>query len=151
MGSCGNETIGRLIYKTSQGLRNYAEKLLSPYGLTVEQFHILKQTSRKVGLSQNTLCQLLEKKPANITRILDRLEKKNWVKRQPNPSDRRSSLVFLTVEGEQMIDEVSNVFESYSGWFVEGIGEEEERRFRSTLEKINNNISKLMDEVSREK
>ncbi len=149
MGSCHNESIGRLIYKTSLMLRNYAEKLLSPYDLTVEQFHLLKQTSVKSGMSQSQLCKLVDKKPANITRILDRLEKKRWVKRQKNPADRRSSLVFLTGEGERIIGEVSTLFESYSDWFVEGIGLEEELLFRTVLGKINNNISKLMEEVSR--
>jgi DNA-binding MarR family transcriptional regulator len=148
MGSCQDESIGRLIYKTSQIMRNYAEKLLNPYDLTVEQFHLLKQTSLDNGISQNKICQLVEKKPANITRILDRLEKKKWVRRQPNPSDRRSSLVFLTEEGERIIDEVSSLFESYSGWFVEGISLEDEAIFRSVLEKINNNLNKLTDEIS---
>lgn len=148
MSSCENQSIGRLIYKTSHLLRNYAENLLSPYDLTVEQFHLLKQTSLLHGMSQNQLGQIVEKKPANITRILDRLEKKNWVERQPNPSDRRSSLVFLTREGGQIIDEVSSLFESYSDWFVEGIGAEEELLFRNVLEKINNNINKLAKVVS---
>ncbi len=149
MSSCQNESIGRLIYKTSHILRNYAENLLSPYGLTVEQFHLLKQTSMQEGLSQSELCQIVEKKPANITRILDRLEKKKWLERRPNPLDRRSSLVFLTEEGERIIDEVSTLFESYSGWFVEGISEDEERLFRSVLKKINNNIHRLTEKLSR--
>ena len=148
MRSCENESIGRLIYKTSQIMRNYAEKLLKPYDLTVEQFHLLKQTSLDNGISQNVICQLVEKKPANITRILDRLEKKKWVKRQPNPSDRRSSLVFLTSEGDRIIDEVSTLFESYSGRFVEGISPGDEDLFRSVLEKINNNLNKLTNEIS---
>lgn len=149
MESCQDESIGRLIYKTSHILRNYAENLLNPYDLTVEQFHLLKQTSLDNGISQNIICQLVEKKPANITRILDRLEKKKWVKRRPNPSDRRSSLVFLTEEGERIIDEVSTLFDSYSGWFVEGISLEDEVVFRSVLEKINSNINRLTDEISR--
>lgn len=149
MESCQDESIGRLIYKTSHILRNYAENLLNPYDLTVEQFHLLKQTSLENGISQSELCQIVEKKPANITRILDRLEKKEWVKRQPNPSDRRSSLVFLTEEGERIIDEVSSLFESYSGWFIEGISSEDEVVFRRVLEKINNNLSRLTDEISR--
>lgn len=149
MKTCQDEAIGRLIYRTSHLLRNYAENLLSPYDLTVEQIHLLKQTSLEKGLSQNQLCQLEGKKPANITRILDRLEKKKWIERVPNPADRRSSLVFLTDNGERMVTEVSTLFESYSSWFVEGISEEEERLFRSVLQKINNNIHRLMEEISR--
>lgn len=147
MSSCQNEPIGRLIYKTSLELRNHAEKVLSPYGLTVEQFHLLKNTSLVEGMSQNQLCEIVGKKPANITRILDRLEKKRWIMRRPNPLDRRSSLVFLTNEGEKITAAVSHQFESYSSWLIEGIGNEEEQIFRQVLAKIDNNIKILLSEI----
>lgn len=147
MTSCHNESLGRLIYRTSLELRNYAEKLLSPYGLTVEQYHLLKSTSAEEGLSQNQLCQEVGKKPANITRILDRLEIKGWVERRPHPDDRRSSLVFLTQEGERISAEVHNDFESYSSWFTKGIDQGEEQICRRVLQKIDSNLRKLMSEI----
>lgn len=150
MTTCSNESMGRMIYKTSLDLRNYAERLLSPYDLTVEQFHLLNNISPTTGISQNRLCSSVGKKPANITRILDRLEKKSWISRQPNPDDRRSSLVFLTDEGERVIRQVSSKFESYSSWFIEGISHEEELIFRRVLEKINRNIQKLMAKIDLE-
>ncbi len=142
-----NQPIGRLIYLTSLNLRNYAEKMLSPYDLTVEQFHLLKNTSMVTGCSQNQLCEYVGKKPANITRILDRLEKKQWIERRGHPTDRRSSLVFLTKEGEQMANRVSKHFEAYSSRFIEGVSSAEEQIFRDVLIKIDDNIRKLMDEI----
>lgn len=141
-------SIGRLVYLTSLKLRNYAEKILSPHDLTVEQFHLLKNTSRVSGLSQNELCQSVDKKPANITRILDRLEKKKWVERRMHPNDRRATLVFLTREGELMVKKVSNTFESYSSRFIAGVEDDEERIFRQVIEKINGNIDRLMNEIT---
>ena len=142
-----NQPIGRLIYLTSLNLRNYAEKMLSPYDLTMEQFFILKNTSRLTGYSQNQLCEHVDKKPANITRILDRLEKKQWIERRVHPSDRRSSLVFLTREGEEMASRVSKHFEAYASRFIEGVSSDEERTFRQVLKKIDSNIKCLMDEI----
>ena len=142
-----NQPIGRLIYLTSLNLRNYAEKMLSPYDLTVEQFHLLKNTSRVTGYSQNQLCDHVGKKPANITRILDRLEKKQWIERRVHPTDRRSSLVFLTLEGERMVNSVSKHFEAYSSRFIKGVSSSEEQVFRDVLNKIDCNINKLMDEI----
>ena len=77
MGSCQEESVGRLIYKTGLVLRNYAENLLKPYGLTVEQLFLLKNMSISTGITQRQLCELAGKQPANITRILDRLESKD--------------------------------------------------------------------------
>lgn len=147
MSSCQNESLGRVIYRTSLKLRNYAEKLLSPYDLTVEQYHLLKNTSAEEGLSQNQLCEIVGKKPANITRILDRLEKKGWIERQPHPEDRRSSLVYLTKEGMRISAKVLSDFESYSSWFIAGISPEEEQVCRQVLQKIDGNIKKLMNRI----
>lgn len=145
--SSEKQPIGRLIYLTSLNLRNYAERMLNPYDLTVEQFHLLKSISRTHGYSQNQICEFVGKKPANITRILDRLEKKLWIERRENPSDRRSSLVFLTAGGEEMVRGVTNHFENYSTRFILGISEEEEQIFRQVLEKIDNNIESLMKDI----
>ncbi|GAA4619774.1 hypothetical protein GCM10023196_001130 [Actinoallomurus vinaceus] len=41
---------------------------------------------------------------------VDRLEKQGWVVRQPNPSDRRSSLLALTDEGLQLVDAAEGTF-----------------------------------------
>lgn len=140
------QDLGRLIYLTSLEIRNFAEKILSPYDLTVEQYHLLTNISRHSGMSQNELCRCVGKKPANITRILDRLEKKKWIERRMHPMDRRASLVFLTQEGESIVARVSQNFESYSSRFIAGIDSKEERIFRQVIAKINTNIDNLISE-----
>ncbi len=144
---CHEQSVGRLLYKTSLVVRNYAENLLKPYGLTVEQLHLLKNMSSETGVTQSQLCELAGKKPANITRILDRLEKKDRIVRRPNPEDRRSSLVFLTTEGEILVEEVSSLFESYSGRIIEGIEPENEQVFKDILARIERNIQSLAEEL----
>ncbi len=151
MKSCHDESVGRLIYKTSLVLKNYAENLLKPYGLTVEQLHILKNIDTEEGVTQRHLCEITEKKPANITRILDRLERKNRVERGPNPKDRRSSLVFLTQEGKILLEEVSTLFESYSDRFIKGVNADEERFFKEILARIELNIQSLAKELIKKK
>ncbi len=147
MKSCQEESVGRLIYKTGLVLRNYAENLLKPYGLTVEQLFLLKNMSSESGVTQRQLCELSEKQPANMTRILDRIEGKGRIVRKPNPTDRRSALVFLTEEGEMLLAEVSSLFESYSGRMTEGIEQEEERVFKDILARIEGNIQSLTQDV----
>jgi len=41
----------------------------------------------------------------------DRLESRGWVVRQPNPADRRSSLLALTEAGAELVDAASVTFE----------------------------------------
>ncbi|GAA1960886.1 MarR family winged helix-turn-helix transcriptional regulator [Kitasatospora viridis] len=42
---------------------------------------------------------------------VDRLERQGWVARQPNPADRRSSLLVLTEEGERLVEAAGRSFD----------------------------------------
>ncbi len=142
-----NESLGRLIYLTAQEIKNFAEKLLKPYDLTLEQFHLLKQMSPDSGMSQRELGNLVNKTPANITRILDRLEQKNLILRHSNPKDRRVSHVFLTAQGSELIKEVFAIFETFSSQLTQGTSEKEQRIAKDILNKIGDNINLMTHKI----
>ncbi len=143
MSSCEEESIGRQIYICGQAMRNYADQKLKNHDLTVEQLHILKQLYLAAGQTQSQLCEGVGKSPANITRILDRLEKKGRVNRKNNPGDRRSTLVFLTEEGEVLLAEVKVLFEGFNFEVVAGISLEKQKIAMGVLEEILQNVSAL--------
>jgi DNA-binding MarR family transcriptional regulator len=135
-----NESLGRLIYLTAQDIKNYAEKILSPYGLTLEQLHLLKNMSAEDGMSQRNLGELVNKTPANITRILDRLESKSLILRRSSPDDRRTSQVFLSKEGYILVRRVTGILESFSARLTAGVDREKQLATRATLDKIEQNL-----------
>lgn len=145
MNSCEEESIGRQIYICGQAMRNYADQRLKNHDLTVEQLHILKQLSLANGQTQSQLCEGVGKSPANITRILDRLEKKGSVIRKNNPDDRRSTLVFLTEEGGGLLTDVKVLFEGFHPEVVAGISLEKQKIAMSVLKKILQNVSLLSE------
>ncbi len=140
--SC-EESFFRLIALTGQAIRSYADQRLKSYDLTVEQLQVLKQTDVDGGLAQSKLSLLTDKSPANMTRILDRLEKKNRIVRKKNPDDRRSSLVFLTKDGEALRAEVINLFEGLGSVLGNGIEAEKQLVAIEVLSAIRNNIEKM--------
>lgn len=143
MNSCEEESIGRQIYICGQAMRNYADQRLKNHDLTVEQLHILKQLSAANGQTQRQLCEEAGKSPANMTRILDRLEKKGSVIREKNPDDRRSTLVFLTEEGETLLSEVKVLFEGFHPRVVAGISLEKQKIAMDVLSRILLNVTVL--------
>ncbi len=149
MGSCDNNSIGRLLYLTTQAMNLHAEKMLKPYDLTVEQLILLKNIPEDDVLSQNQLCEIVEKSAANVTRILDRLEKKGFITRSPNPADRRCTLIALSDAGRAMAEAVHILFESFSSKLTDGISEEEENLFIQLIHKIRHNLDKLNEEPLR--
>jgi MarR family transcriptional regulator, multiple antibiotic resistance protein MarR len=47
-----------------------------------------------------------------ISKIVDRLEKEDWVERRPNPANRRSSLLSLTPAGESVVSRTEPVWQA---------------------------------------
>ncbi len=135
----------RLIGVTAQAMRSYADQRLKSYDLTVEQLQVMKQADLYDGLPQHELSALTGKSAANMTRLLDRLEKKNRIVRKLNPEDRRSILIFLTKEGKVLKDEVIYLFENLRAELVQGIEDDKQQVAAEVLRAIGNNIEKMSE------
>ena len=145
MAECKDNSLGRLIYFTAQELSNFAEKVLKPYDLTLEQFHLLKSMPVDSGLTQRQVGEIVNKKPANLTRILDRLESKELMVRRSNPDDRRATLVFLTDKGRMLVEKVHGGFENFSNQIVRDISAQDQETTRKVLEIMHNNLQEMTD------
>jgi len=137
----------RVIYFTAQDMTNFAEKALKPYDLTLEQLHLMRSMAVDAGMSQRQIGDLANKTPANMTRILDRLESKALIARKSNPEDRRSSLVFLTRKGKSLSEEVSGILESFSKNLLGNISEAEQQVIRNAFGKMAQNLQQMTIEL----
>jgi DNA-binding MarR family transcriptional regulator len=143
MTTCQHDPLGRQIYLISQAIRNHIERLLKPFDLTREQLHILKNCDPQQGRTQRQIGAATGKSAANTTRILDRLEKKNLIVRRENPHDRRSQIVFLTVEGAELREEMSRLLEALSSSIEENIDNQDMAVVVKVLSRIENNLLHL--------
>ena len=75
-------------------------------GLTESQFGVLEVIRHLGPLPQCDLAAKLLKSSGNITLVIDNLEKRNLVRREADPKDRRVSRIFLTPAGQALIDEI---------------------------------------------
>ncbi|NBE53162.1 MarR family winged helix-turn-helix transcriptional regulator [Streptomyces boluensis] len=73
--------------------------------LTASQGKTLGELSRG-PVAMRGLADTLACDASNITGIIDRLEKRGLVRREPSPGDRRVKNVVLTPEGEQAVEAI---------------------------------------------
>jgi DNA-binding MarR family transcriptional regulator len=87
---------------TIKRIRSFMQKGLIEAGidLTVDQWVVIDHIKPNAGISQNDLANAIAKDAPTITRILDLLVTKGFVKRQMGENDRRKFRLFLTPEGE---------------------------------------------------
>lgn len=73
---------------------------------------------------------------ATMTATLDALERRRWVRRVPNPDDRRSVLVEITAEGRAATDQALPGIRHVETAMCSVLTEAERRRFVDALDKI---------------
>ena len=105
------------------GLRK--EFIKNGYDITIDNFAILFRLWQQDNLTQQQLCELTCKNKSNLTRILDTMEKKDMLKRQPNPADRRSFTISLTEHSVSLQLPIIKIALEYSSKIFERIDENE--------------------------
>ncbi|MFF5923957.1 MarR family winged helix-turn-helix transcriptional regulator [Streptomyces flavochromogenes] len=83
------------------------------HGLTSTQAKVLAQLNGP--LPMRALATLLVCDASNVTGIIDRLEARSLVRREPDPSDRRVKNVVATDEGRDIIRRVREEMQATSG------------------------------------
>jgi DNA-binding MarR family transcriptional regulator len=92
---------GLNILYTAWWLKTMMSKELKEYGLTHEQYNvlrILKGRHPEQICVKEIACRMIEKS-SNVPRIIDRLEIKKLVKRTSSGSDKRETVIILTQAG----------------------------------------------------
>ena len=97
---------GLNILYTAWWLKTIMSRELKEYGLTHEQYNVLRILKGKYPESlcvRDIACRMIEKN-SNVPRIIDRLEVKKLVKRRTSAEDKRETVITLTVVGLNILD-----------------------------------------------
>ena len=92
------KSIGRLVRAEHLD----SQKMSKKFGLTGPQSLVLRLLIKEGALSSADLSRQMYVTPANITGIIDRLEKKGFVERIRKADDRRVALITLTDSGRKL-------------------------------------------------
>jgi DNA-binding MarR family transcriptional regulator len=115
--------------------RRFAEALekleFAPWGAG-----ILRLLSRMPGISQQELAARLDTHASRLVGMIDALEKRGLVVREPNPEDRRLYRLRLTEPGEEMLAEIGKVAQAHNREVCAGLDEDEIQQLCILLEKL---------------
>ncbi|MEV0275469.1 MarR family transcriptional regulator [Streptomyces sp. NPDC050610] len=80
------------------------DRLRDRHGIVTSQFEFLRHLRDHPGSRVADLAAEFAIGIGATSKGVDRLEKRGWAVRQPNPADRRSSLLALTDDGSRLAD-----------------------------------------------
>lgn len=130
------------ISRTAKMLDHYHSKKLREKGfdITKEQWVLLRILSHHNGVSQNEVACFSNRDKTTMTRLVNTMEKKNLIARIPSVEDKRINLLYLTKQGEKMLEDTYPIVENLMGELREGLSQDEIATLIKGLKIIQDNI-----------
>lgn len=119
-----------------QAFRSYSDAQIRQMGLTSSQFDVIATLGNTPGMTFNKLAEKTLTTKGELTGIIDRLEKKDLVRREVPPEDRRSFLAVLTPAGERVFAETFPAHIAHLKQRFEQLDNQDLEQIREALEKI---------------
>ena len=100
------------------------------------------------GRKQAEIAKGLCVKPASLTVMLQRMEQAGLVNRKSDEQDQRVQRVYITELGRETSKKTVELFQKAVKGFFEGASDEELPVYQGVLEKVKENVLRMLDETS---
>lgn len=140
-----SQTIFYSIEKAIKEYRRFAQRNINKTieNITIDQALLLIFLNNYPNLSQNEIGELIFKDNASVTRMIELMARKDYIKREVNNADRRKYNLSITDKGQHILLDLGSLIPSNRKSALEGITDNEITQLNKTLNKIINNCKKL--------
>ncbi|MGV7927490.1 MAG: MarR family winged helix-turn-helix transcriptional regulator [Spirochaetota bacterium] len=132
------------IYYTASMIKKRADTLFGYFGLTDVQYNLMNllhyESGADGGLGQSQLSEMMMVNRANVTTLIDRMEKADLVVRTAHPNDRRLKIIKLTEKGEKLFLKVKPHYIKQIRLGMSSLDESELASLSVMLGKVRGNI-----------
>ncbi|OEG61924.1 MAG: MarR family transcriptional regulator [Halanaerobium sp. MDAL1] len=135
--------IGKWIAKLYKDHDQYVDNLLADYNLNHSEGNLLVYLYKDGdGISQNQLKENLAVDKATVSRAINSLIQKNYLKQEKSPEDGRVNLIYLSQKAYAVKEEINQIYQQWFKIFLDEIEENEAEKVINTLEKMYKIIQK---------
>ncbi|MDD2366115.1 MAG: MarR family transcriptional regulator [Desulfuromonadaceae bacterium] len=128
------KSIGFLLSKAYQRSWGLLREEIEPYDLTPPQFALLAFLWQQDGLTQVEISEKAQVDRSTVGGLIDRLEKSGLLERRHHPQDRRAYKIYLTEQGKNLENPLSDCAKRSLATFTKRLSEEEVAELRRVLE-----------------
>ena len=125
---------------TARLVRTAFDARLAPLDLNLTQASLLGYVAEFGPTTQTRLADHLDIGRAAIGAVIDQLEARSLIERQPNPADRRVWLIAITSAGRELAAEISDVDAVLRAELRRGIGREERQALAWVMTRLQQNL-----------
>ncbi|MDY8134185.1 MarR family transcriptional regulator [Aquimarina sp. 2201CG5-10] len=131
------KAIINLLY-TENWIREKINLELKVFDISIQQFNVLRILKGQKGKPANlsTIQERMVTKMSNTTRLVDKLIKKNLVKRVTCPTNRRKVEISITDEGNSFLEQIAPTMDNFEKEITSNLSKEELVQLNDLLNKL---------------
>ena len=141
--------LGYLIHDVSRLRRSAFDRCMKPLNITRSQWWVLAYLSRQDGMTQSELAEQLDIGKVAIGGLIARLEKSEFLRREPDTADRRVNRIFLEPKGKQLVTDMRKINHKMNARILAGLDDAKLESTTGALVAIKANLLQYLqsDEV----
>lgn len=125
------------LLRTADKMNTFFETVFAPFDITGQQYNVLRilRGAEPLGLPTLTIAERMIERAPGITRMIDRLEAKELVRRESCPDDRRCVYCRITEKGLNLIELLDKPVQEGNHAAFRGLNKTEIEQLTALLEK----------------
>lgn len=124
------------IHRLNNLLQEHFNRLLQDYDLSWPQWMLLNVLATGEVNTPAGIAEQLGVDRSGVTRLLDRLEAKDYLQREHDRLDRRSVKIHMTDKGKQLMSAINQLAHQHQEHFLSDLHLSERRGFKKELQKM---------------
>jgi MarR family transcriptional regulator for hemolysin len=117
-----------------------AKPRLAQNQLSLPQFGLLACVWRQPGSRVNDLADMLGVSKATVSVAITKLEKGGWLRRKPDPEDKRAARLYLSTKGNLLAGQVLKHRRKRVSEFMNGLSKDEQEQLLRLMDKAITNL-----------
>ncbi|QJW34926.1 MarR family winged helix-turn-helix transcriptional regulator [Cellulosimicrobium protaetiae] len=127
----------RLVGMTAAQTRRVAGDALRSVGAHKDHFVVLAALAELGPASQSTLSDRTRVYRSDLVTVLNELTDGGWVRRSPDPADKRRNVVSITTAGQRRLDELDAILREVNDRVLAPLSADDRARLFRLLEQVN--------------
>lgn len=136
-------TPGHFISRINRAMTRFGDARLKELGFATAQLPVLGALHSGEKRSQIDLARLAKVEQPTMAQLLARMERDGLITREPDPNDRRSSLISLTLQAQERLPAGREILLQGNRDMTRGLSVEEVEALVSFLERVLANVDAL--------
>jgi len=125
-----------VLNRALQSIEKQVIKDIKNHGLNLSEFAVLELLYNKGDQPIQKIGEKVLLASSSMTYVVDKLEKKEYLKRRACPNDRRVTYATLTEKGKQLMDDIFPEHEKAIDHIMGGLNSEEKESMIDQLKKL---------------